>query len=556
MLLFSSVVLSFFWEFFIIATSNSGLAKSTSLLRTKATKTAVEAVIVAFLAIILATLLATYSQHSEISFQSLLETQLSNPALWILDCLPIVFAYIGQYSSYMIANEATLLVMEETQELRNYASQMQLQANQAATHDHLTGLPNQALFYDRIETAFRESAGSKNVAFAVMLLHIENLKEIQDTLGPTSTDLVIKQLSTRLESWATKRHSIARIDSGYFAFLLSDCDKDKAESLAKTLIKAIEPSFIINALKLSLHPSIGISVYPNDGDDADALFQRAGIAVVFANKSPSAYSLYSASMDEHSSKRLTMMGELKKALEKHSLELYFQPKIRIKDRKLLGVEALIRWNHPQHGFISPEEFIAIAERSRLINDLTEWVIEDAFSTCAELHKNGHDIKVSINLSMKDLLNPELPDLVAGLTAKVGIEPSWVMFEITEGSIMNDPNRALLIVERLKGMGFDFSIDDFGTGYSSMAYLKRLPVSELKIDKSFVIDMTENESDTIIVQATIGLAHNLGLTVTAEGVENEGALEMLNKMGCDIAQGYFFSKPIPKAELLNWIAKNG
>ena len=511
--------------------------------------------LVAFLAIILATILACYAEHNSLDFQNIVDVQKNNAALWILDSLPIVFAYIGQYSSYMIANEATKLVIEETKELRTYASQMQMQANQAATHDHLTGLPNQALFHDRIETAFRESADLKNASFAVMLLNIENLRDIQDTLGPTSTDLVIKQLATRLESWATKRHSIARIDSGNFAFLLSDCDKDKAEVLAKSLIKAIEPNFIINTLKLTLHPSIGISVYPNDGDDADALFQRAGIAVVFANKSPSGYSLYSANMDEHSSKRLTMMGELKKAIEKKGLELYFQPKMRIIDKKLLGVEALIRWKHPQHGFISPDEFIAIAERSRLIIDLTAWVIEDAFSACAEFHKKGHDIKVSINLSMKDLLNPELPDLVAGLTAKIGIEPSWVIFEITEGSIMTDPTRALIIVERLKSMGFDFSIDDFGTGYSSMAYLKRLPVSELKIDKSFVLDMMSNESDAIIVQATIGLAHNLGLTVTAEGVENESALEMLSKMGCDIAQGYFFSKPIPKDDLLSWIAKN-
>jgi diguanylate cyclase (GGDEF)-like protein len=498
--------------------------------------------------------LASYGQHDSISFESLIDVQSSNVALWILDLLPLIFAYVGQYSSYMIANEASLMVIEETKELRSFASEMQLKANLAATHDHLTGLPNQALFYDRIERAFRESSEERNASFAIMLLNIENLKEIQDTLGPTSTDLIIKQLATRLESWATKTHSIARIDSGNFAFLLSDCDKDKAESLAKKLIKAIEPNFIINALKLTLHPSIGLSVYPNDGDDADMLLQRAGIAVVFANKSPSGYSLYTSSMDEHSPKRLTMMGELKKAIDRRELLLYFQPKLNIKHTKLVGVEALVRWKHRDHGFIPPDEFIGIAERSRLIIELTAWVIEEAFSACADFHKLGHDIKMSINLSMKDLLNPELPDLVAGLTAKIGIDPSWVIFEMTEGSIMTDPTRAMIIVERLKSMGFDFSIDDFGTGYSSMAYLKRLPVSELKIDKSFVLDMMSNESDAIIVQATIGLAHNLGLTVTAEGVEDAQSLALLDKMGCDIAQGYYFSKPLPKAELVEWINK--
>ncbi len=455
----------------------------------------------------------------------------------------------------MIAREASLMVMEETKELRSYASEMQTKANLAATHDHLTGLPNQALFYDRVERSFQESSGDTPTSFAIMLLNIENLKEIQDTLGPTSTDVIIKQMATRLESWAEKSDSVARIDSGNFAFHLSDCDKDQAEILAKRLIKALEPYFIINTLKLSLHPSIGIAVYPSDGDDADMLLQRAGIAVVFANKSPSGYSLYNTSMDEHSPKRLTMMGELKKAIEKKELNLYYQPKLNIKTRKLLGVEALLRWKHQEHGYISPEEFISVAERSRLITELTAWVLEEAFTSCVEFHQKGHDIKVSINLSMKDLLNPELPDLVAGLTAKIGIDPSWVMFEITEGSIMTDPTRALIIVERLKGMGFDFSIDDFGTGYSSMAYLKRLPVSELKIDKSFVLDMMTSDSDTIIVQATIGLAHNLGLTVTAEGVEDEQALQKLEAMGCDIAQGYFFSRALPKAELLNWITAN-
>lgn len=529
------------------------MLKSAHLLKTKATRTAIEAVIIAFLAIILATLLASYAEYQSIEMIYLIDAQRNNVALWVLDLLPIIFAYVGQYSSYMIAHEASLMVMEETNELRTYASEMQTKAMLAATHDHLTGLPNQSLFYDRVERAFHEPNHDSTTSFAIMLLNIENLKEIQDTLGPTSADIIIKQMATRLESWAEKNHSVARIDSGNFAFLLSECDKNQAEVLAKRLIQALEPYFVINTLKLSLHPSLGIAIYPRDGEDADTLLQKAGIAVVFANKSPSGYSLYNASMDDHSPKRLTMMGELKKAIEKKELDLYYQPKHNIKTREILGVEALLRWKHQEHGYISPEEFIGVAERGRLITDLTAWVLEEAFVSCVEFHQKGHRIKVSINLSMKDLLNPELPDLVAGLTAKIGIDPSWIMFEITEGSIMTDPTRALIIVERLKGMGFDFSIDDFGTGYSSLAYLKRLPVSELKIDKSFVLDMMNSESDTIIVQATIGLAHNLGLTVTAEGVEDEQVLEQLNTMGCDIAQGYFFSKALPKNALLDQMA---
>jgi diguanylate cyclase len=522
------------------------------LLKSKATKTALQAMMIAVVSIIVGSILVSYTQFKAVTIDSLIEVQTSNAALWILDVLPLIFAYIGQYSSYMLAHEASKMVMEETKELRSYASHMQMQANLAATHDYLTGLPNRALFYDRIGQAIVESGETRNAPFAIMLLHIENLKEIQDTLGPTSADLIIKQLSTRLESWAAARHTIARVDTSNFAFLLSNCAKDKVESYAKSLIKAIEPSFIINTLKLALHTSIGVSAYPIDGDDADTLFQKAGIAVVFANKSPSGFSLYTSSMDEHSPKRLTMMGELKKAIEKKELALYYQPKLDISQKRILGVEALLRWKHRDYGFISPEEFIGIAESSRLINDLTAWVIEEAFRACAEFQRNGHRLKVSINLSMKDLLNPELPDLVVGLSAKTGVDASRIIFEVTESSIMVDPTRALVIVERLKSMGFEFSIDDFGTGYSSLAYLKRLPVSELKIDKSFVIDMLNNENDTIIVRAIISLAHSLGLKVTAEGVEDRKALELLDKMGCDMAQGFLFSRPLPINELLQWM----
>lgn len=524
------------------------IATNSKILKAKVTKTSMQAVIVAVMAVIAATLLAAYAQHRSISLESISLAQRDNFILWILDALPFVFAYIAQYTSYVVAQEAGILVFEQTEELRQHASQMERQAVFASTHDTLTELPNRALFFDRLDQAIR-AAQARRGSFAVLLLFIDNLKDIQDTLGPTNTDLLVKQLATRLKSWSDKEDSVARIDSHRFAILLSECqERVSAEASARNLIKAIEPHFLVSSLKLTLHPSIGVVLFPEHGEDADTLLQRAGVAEYVAGKSIAGFSVYVPSMDEHSPRRLTLMGELKRALERDELQLYYQPKIELASNRMIGVETLLRWPHADHGFVPPDEFIGLAERTRMIRPLTQWVLERAFATCANWHKTGRSMIFSINLSTKDLHDPELPDQIAGIAAKTGVQPEWIIFEITESSIMIDPLRVLIIVERLRGLGFKLSIDDFGTGYSSLAYLKKLPVSELKIDKSFVMDMLSSESDTVIVRATIDLAHNLGLKVTAEGIETTDSLDLLHKLRCDIGQGYLFSRPIPLDQL--------
>lgn len=529
------------------------LTRNTSILKFKASKASMQAVVVAIVAVIAATMLVSYTENQTITLDGIAHAQRTNYVLWILDLLPFIFAYIGQYASYIMAQEASLMVLEQTEELRQHASRLEKQAAFASTHDPLTELPNRALFYDRLERALRDPYGQKK-GLAVLLLGIENLKDIQDTLGLTSTDLIIKQLATRLANWSDEEDSVARIDTYSFAILLSECgDRSKIETLARNLIKAIEPHFVINTIKLTLHPSVGIVVFPEHGEDADTLLQRASVAQFFATKSVTGFSIYSANMDEHSPRRLTLMGELKRALERNELELFFQPKINLAKNTVCGVEALVRWKHEIHGFIPPDEFIGLAERTRMIRPLSQWVLEQAFRTCAGWHQAGINLTVSVNLSTKDLLDPELPDQIAGIAAKMGVQPEWIVFEITESSIMGDPTRALIIVERLRSMGYQLSIDDFGTGYSSLAYLKKLPVSELKIDKSFVMDMLTSDSDAIIVKATVDLAHNLGLKVTAEGIETAEAMEMLRKIGCDVGQGYLFSRPIPVGDLEKWLS---
>ena len=528
-------------------------SRNTGILKAKASKASMHGVLVAAGAVVIATLLVAYSDARIISLDGIVAAQRTNLVLWILDALPFIFAYIGQYGSYMLANEASLMVMEQTEELRQHAGKLEAEAAFSATHDALTGLPNRALFYDRVERALRDPR-QQPAGAAVLLLVIENLKEIQGTLGLESSDILLKQYAARLTSWSSAEDSVARIDANSFAILMCETgDRTKIEASVHKLIKALEPHFAVNMLKLTLQSSVGIVIFPEHGDDPDTLLQRAGVAGYFASKSVSGYNFYTSSMDEKSPRRLTLVSELKRALERNELELYFQPKVQISDRSVPGVEALVRWKHELYGFIPPEEFIDLAERTRTIRPLTDWVLENAFQACASWHQIGMPLTVSINLSSKDLHDPELPDHIAGVAAKTGISPEWVIFEITETSIMSDPARVLVIVERLRSMGYQFSIDDFGTGYSSLAYLKRLPVSELKIDKSFVSDMLANENDAIIVRATVDLAHNLGLKVTAEGIEDQEALAILTRMGCDLAQGYIFSKPLPRVELDHWLA---
>ena len=249
---------------------------------------------------------------------------------------------------------------------------------------------------------------------------------------------------------------------------------------------------------------------------------------------------------------MTLISELRHAIERDELELYYQAKVSVKTGEICGVEALVRWNHPVHGLIPPDEFVPMAERNRLINPMTQWVLKRAFRDSATWHKQGLPIKVSANLSTKDLHDPELPDLISGIAVATGVKPSSILFEITESSVMTDPDSALSIIKRLHEMGYQFSMDDFGTGYSSLAYLKKLPLTELKIDKAFVMDILTSENDAAIVKATINLGHNLGLTVTAEGVESKEAMDLLLEYGCDVAQGYFLGQPITVDNFNQWI----
>ena len=528
------------------------LSTNVKILQGEASKTAYQGILIAIASIVIATCLVSVYIHGNVSLENLWSAQKNNAALWMLDLVPFVFGIWGQYSSSLMAYQAGAIIFDQTQELRSRALDLEKHTTHVSTHDLLTDLPNRALFYDRVARAITQSMPQQR-QLSILLIEIENFKDVYDTLGRNSSDIILKQISTRLQAASTEDDSVAKIDGNIFSILISNpLDMTEAEQLAKRIHKAMEAPFAIDRLQVGMHANIGIVHFPKHGEDVDTLVQKAGVAIHMAQKSAKGIATYEPSFDKHTPLRLTLMSELRRAIDKNDLVLFYQPKVAASTNTLCGAEALARWYHPTHGFIAPDEFIPMAERTRMIKQLTHWVLKKAFKDCANWHEHGLDIKVSVNLSTRDLHDPELPDLIAGIAASTGIKPAWIILEITESSVMNEPENALAIIKRLHDMGYQFSIDDFGTGYSSLAYLKKLPLMELKIDKSFVMDLVNNENDNTIVKAIINLAHNLGLSVTAEGVENQAILVKLKEYNCDIVQGYFYSKPLAVNEFNDWI----
>jgi diguanylate cyclase len=540
----------------VLAIVQSLFADNVKLLKSEASKTAYQGVGIALATVIVATCLVCYFDTGSLSLAGLWGAQKHNAALWILNCMPFVFGVWGQYSNSLMAYQAGAMIIDQTHELRTKADNMEKQTAYVSTHDRLTDLPIRALFYDRVERAIISSVDSQKQPsrLSILLIEIENFKDIYEALGRNSSDLILKQISKRLQGVSLARDDVAKVDSNVFGVLLSaKSDVGRAEEFAQQIQKTMESPFIIDGMQVAIHSDVGIVHFPEHGDDVDTLVQRAGVALRIAQKSTKGYATYDPSFDKQTPLRLTLISELRHAIERDDLELFYQPQVSIKTAEICGVEALLRWNHPVHGFISPDEFVPMAERNRMIRLLTQWVLRRAFRDCANWHRQGFPIKVSVNLSAKDLHDPELPDLIAGAAVAAGIKPEWIILEITEGSVMSEPDNALAIIKRLNEMGYQFSIDDFGTGYSSMAYLKKLPLAALKIDKGFVMDILNSENDAAIVKATINLGHNLGLMVTAEGVENKEIMTRLMEYGCDVAQGYFLSKPVAMQNFNQWVS---
>ncbi|MCG8379752.1 MAG: EAL domain-containing protein [Proteobacteria bacterium] len=536
-------------------TSSEMLTRNIDVLKSTVNRYGLYGLAISLVTILSATIIVSYQMTGEVTLDSLILAQKSNFALRILDLLPFMFAFWGQYTTSVMAYHASAIIMEETDDLREETTAWKRKSLHHTTHDTLTELPNRSMFYELLREALHV-ASRDNKKLVIVYINLVGFREINETYGHNSGDLILKELTRRLQNLAHENDIVARLGGDKFILVLKEDFADKLiTNEVQHLQKTLEQPYIFDRTSIDVNVNSGISRYPDDGELSDELMQRAELAMISAASTNQAFAIYSPNLNQENPRRVSLIGDLRRAIENDQLELYYQPKIDLLRNEITSVEALVRWNHPEHGRVSPGEFMPLAERGRLIKPLTRWVSATALRESADWHKRGLNIGMSINISARDLGDSELPDVFAALIAKYGVQPDWITLEITESSIMDDPKHALTILNKLGELNFRLSIDDFGTGYSSLAYLSKLPVQEIKIDQSFVLEMNKNKSDELIVKATIDLGHNLGLKVIAEGVENEEVWHRLKQMNCDVLQGYFFSPPLEKNEFFKWLKES-
>jgi diguanylate cyclase (GGDEF)-like protein len=423
-----------------------------------------------------------------------------------------------------------------------------------AYRDVLTDLPNRALFYDRLGVAM-ELARRRSQPLSILLMDLDRFKYVNDTLGHHVGDQVLQHAARRFTELVRRSDTIARLGGDEFAMLLGDADVQEAVLIAGKALAALEEPIVIGGQTIDVRASIGIACYPVHAEDGETLLRHADAAMYAAKHGSLGHAVYDPRRhNEHGEEELSLLTGLRRAVEHDEFRLLYQPKMDLATGDVTGVECLIRWQHPERGLVPPVRFIPFAEETGFIRVISEWVIRKAVQQCGRWRVAGYELRMAINISAQDLLNPALADLVAGVLEEHAVPAALISMEITESGFMQDPARAVDLMHRLNALGVRLSIDDFGTGYSSLAYLKELPVHELKIDRSFVRHVARDEKDRAIVLSTIELGHNLGLSVVAEGVEEEPARSMLAAMGCNYAQGYLFAQPLAADELERWVAE--
>jgi diguanylate cyclase (GGDEF)-like protein len=421
-----------------------------------------------------------------------------------------------------------------------------------ALHDALTNLPNRTYLHRAGSRALAAAQRSGTPA-ALLLIDLDRFKEVNDTLGHDHGDELLVEVTGRLRAALRGRDLLARLGGDEFAVLLPEVPhRGAVAEVAQRLLRALEAPFALRGVAVGLEASIGVAICPDDGRDITTLLRRADVAMYDAKASGTRIESYALERDPYSPERLALLAELRQAIDGEQLVLHYQPKVSLADGRLSGVEALVRWEHPQRGVLPPDEFLPLAERTGLIGDLTRWVLRTALSRCRAWRDEGLDLPVAVNLAAANIVDATLPDGIAALLAELDLPGDRLECEISEHTVMSDPRRATEVLGRLRALGVRLSLDDFGTGQSSLSYLKRLPLDEVKIDRSFVMGMCRDDGDAAIVRSTIDLARHLGLEVVAEGVESAEVIEALAELRCDVAQGFFLGRPIPGEHLAGWL----
>jgi diguanylate cyclase (GGDEF)-like protein len=479
----------------------------------------------------------TARTHRQAAAESL--RQLRGTEHSVLVATPVVFAL-----GLLLLAFLTWLLTRVNHQLARHARE----SEHNAVHDALTGLPNRSAFADRTRRAIA-SARRDPASLSVLVIDVDRFREINETLGHTTGDRLLCEISDRLARTLGPADTLARLTGDEFALLLVSVGIDEARATAGRVLTAIREPFAVGELSLTIDASIGIATYPTHGVDVETLLQRADVAMNMVKAGDRGVAVYDPVSDPYDPQRLLLFGELRRAIGEDELELHYQPKFTTADLRLAGVEALVRWRHPTRGLVPPGDFIALAEHTGLIRPLTLLVLRKAVRQGRLWRDQGLDVAVAVNLSLANLVDAELVDDVAAILAEERVAPSGLELEITESTIMTDPERAIATLDRLAAMGIGLSLDDYGTGHSSLAHLRRLPVHELKLDRSFIQHLTDEGDDLAIVRSTIDLGHNLGLRVVAEGVEDARSLALLVGLNCDLAQGFHLGRPVPPDVLL-------
>jgi diguanylate cyclase (GGDEF)-like protein len=462
---------------------------------------------------------------------------------------------LGEYASVMpdtARNDEIGDLSQSFEQMRKSVAENQARILKLAYWDDLTGLPNRARFRDAVHDAIRSATADEMVS--VIMLDLNEFKRVNDVLGYRVGDLLLVHVAERLTQQIVRTGDIvARLSGDEFGLLLCSSDAKHSLSVAQRIEKSFDSPLTLEGHRVDVGAGIGFACWPQHASEGDGLLNRAEIAMYAAKLRKDGPLMYDSSIDVASAQSLSLMTELRQAVERNELRLHLQPKLALDSGQIVGAEALVRWQHPQRGLLAPVHFVPFAEQTGFIRILTMWVFGEALLASKSLCNDGIDVLLSVNLSTRDLIDPDLPQKFSERLGQYGASATRICLEITETAIMDNPQRALLTLDRLSALGFKLSIDDYGSGYSSLAYLKRLPVNELKIDQSFIRSMHSDPDDAMIVQSTIDLAHNLGITVVAEGVETVAIWDMLYQFKCDEAQGYYMGRPMPISEFPGWAA---